>query len=79
MMVNYRYALDRVAPNQIAYAADRRVEASSIKALLGAADAADAEANGASEPSRGRALLQSARALATSVKRRMGHGSQESG
>jgi malonyl-CoA decarboxylase len=79
MMVNYRYALDRVAPNQLAYAADRRVEASSsIKALLGA-DAADAEANGASEPSRGRALLQSARALATSVKRRMGLDSRESG
>ncbi len=80
MMVNYRYALDRVAANQIAYAADRRVEASSsIKALLGAADAEDAEANGVSEPSRGRALLQSARALATSVKRRMGLGSRELG
>jgi malonyl-CoA decarboxylase len=79
MMVNYRYALDRVAANQIAYAADRRVEASSsIKALLGS-DAADDEANGAAEPSRGRALLQSARALATIVKRRIGLDSQEPG
>jgi malonyl-CoA decarboxylase len=80
MMVNYRYALDRVAANQIAYAADRRVEASwSIKALLSTPNDADTEANGVLAPSRGRALLQSARALATSVRRRMGLGSRESG
>lgn len=80
MMVNYRYALDRVAPNQLAYAADRRVEASSsVKALLAAADAASAEANGAPEPSSAHALLRSARALATTVKRRMGMDSEEPG
>lgn len=76
LMVNYRYALDRVAANQLAYAADRRVDASSsLKTLLGAADDADAIEAAGPERSRRRKLLQSVRAFTTSTKRRirLGH------
>lgn len=70
MMVNYRYALDRVAANQLAYAGDHRVEASSsVKALLGAADD---EATAGTERPRRRALRDSVRALAAGARRRIG-------
>lgn len=73
MMVNYRYALDRVAANQLAYANEQRVEASaSVKALLGAAEAADAEAAAGAERPRRRALRDSVRALAAGARRRIG-------
>ena len=72
MMVNYRYALDRVAANQLAFAADHRVEASqSVKALLGAADDADENAVPAPERSRRRKLLDAVRGLAAHAKRRI--------
>ncbi len=70
IMVNYRYALDRIAANQLAYAAERRVDASSpVKALLGADTGAEAAGPQRSRP---RALLASLRALTTSAKRRIG-------
>ena len=70
MMVNYRYALDRVAANQLAYAAERRVEASaSVKALLAAADDADRDAVAVPGPSPRRKLADLARAFATGAKR----------
>jgi malonyl-CoA decarboxylase len=72
MMVNYRYALDRVAANQLAYAADHRVEASpSVKALLGTADDTDADATAIPERSRGRKLFDSVLGFATRAKRRI--------
>ena len=37
IMINYRYALDRIASNQLAYASDHHVEASSaVRWLAGA-------------------------------------------
>jgi malonyl-CoA decarboxylase len=72
MMVNYRYALDRVAANQLAYAADHHVDASSaLKALLGAADEAADDEAAVPERSRGRKLLDAVLGFATRAKRRI--------
>jgi malonyl-CoA decarboxylase len=72
MMVNYRYALDRVAANQLAYAGDRRVEASAaVKALLVAADEVDADADAVPAPSGPRKVLESVRGFVTRAKRRI--------
>jgi hypothetical protein len=44
-MVNYRYALDRVATNQVAYAAEHRIAASAaVRALAAAAEEDEAAA-----------------------------------
>jgi malonyl-CoA decarboxylase len=75
MMVNYRYALDRVAANQLAYAADRHVEgSSSIKALLGATGETDEDPAARAERTRRGSLLHALRTLASNAKRRIGLG-----
>lgn len=70
VMVNYRYALDRYAANQLAYAADRSVDASSAVKALALADITrlDDEAAAPSISRRG-ALLAAMRGVAQRAKR----------
>jgi malonyl-CoA decarboxylase len=70
VMVNYRYALDRYAANQLAYAADHRIEASSqVKALLGPGDDAEPDADQPSRVSRRRMLAEFVTGVAARAKR----------
>ena len=68
MMVNYRYALDRIAPNQLAYAADFAIDAAPyVRALA----AADPTVIGDPRPvlSRREALVATVRGIAARAKR----------
>ena len=68
VMVNYRYALDRIAPNQLAYAATRTVDAAPPVRALAAADPTVLDE---SPPaiSRRAALLAAIRSVASRAKR----------
>ena len=67
VMVNYRYALDRYPANQLAYAEDHRIDASSaVKALLGADDLD--EEREVTRVSRGRAVVDALRGAFARVR-----------
>lgn len=69
IMVNYRYALDRYRANQLAYAADFRVDASpAVRALAGVDDDA-AEAGTPPRIAALRPVTEALRGLATRAKR----------
>jgi hypothetical protein len=71
-MVNYRYALDRYATNQLAYATDHTVDASNaVKALALADPTALGDEPAAPGISRRGALLAAMRGVAHRAKRLM--------
>ena len=67
IMINYRYALDRIASNQLAYASDHHVEASSAVRWLAGAEIEENEV--VPVISRRRALLGAVRGAANRAKR----------
>jgi malonyl-CoA decarboxylase len=70
IMVNYRYALDRYAANQLAYATDHSVDASPAVKTLANADPTPLDDDGAKPAmSRRRALMTAMRGVAGRAKR----------
>jgi malonyl-CoA decarboxylase len=70
LMVNYRYALDRVATNQVAYAAEYRIAASAaVRALAAAAEEDEAAALDTPQPPLGR-FIAALRTLPGRFRRR---------
>jgi malonyl-CoA decarboxylase len=70
LMINYRYALDRVASNQVAYAAEYRIAASAaVRSLAAAAELVEEPAAGAAAPPLAR-LVAMLRQLPARFRRR---------